>query len=288
MPRPDEIEEQDDDLLLDGDDAEPDFEVPEDGPIEVPTETRADRRRNRFREQIEAREAAERERDELKRQLEQATRQPVYQPPPQAAPAGPDPIDKELDDIYERRKQLAENYYARSAKGEVSREEHDKYLRDARKLEGETMRLEVRRELARSGHQGQSPQDATRHAVKVRHFDVAANPQAWAYAEHEYLKQTKALGKPDSVDLLDEVMDDARKQFRIGRYKDGAAGPEPTARDRARLAGPPRGSASPQGKRTYQMSELERQMADIAFEHIEDPKERYRLYAQGLTSDSKK
>lgn len=273
-------ENLDDDLDLEqgqGGEGAVDFDVPDDGDFEVPTLTRAEKRRNRFREQIEAREDAEREVKRLRDEMESLKRsfQSAPQQPPQPKD---DPLKGQLDDLYRRRRELAENYSTRQQGGGLTQEDHDSYIQRARELEEETMRVSARREIAASGAGNQrSPGDEVQSALKARAIDVAANPHAWKWAELEYSKR-KLEGRPDSIDMFDEVMEDARRTYRIGKYKDGG---EPSAATRSRLAGPPRGGAAPSGKPQGQkMTQLEREMADVMYSHISDPKERYRLYVK--------
>ncbi len=299
MP-PDPMEQDDEELDTEeqekDEDLPEDFNVPDDESesFNVPTETHKQRRANRFKEQIEKREAAESERDDLRRQLDEQRRQP---PPNYAQPPGPpqpaaDPFKDKMATARATRQQVYTAYQDRvTAAGEtgLTKEEQDQWQNRAADADDAIAEVRLdKRDARRAVHDAGN---ASKVMVRSRHADVAGNQLAWNEANTRLQRAIAPRhlggeGKPDDLDTLDTVMDEIREVYRMGQHRHG--GQRVTEADKRRHAGVPRGGGAPPAeKKGYTMTALDRDMADIAFDHIEDDKERYRLYAEDLKNDTK-
>ena len=277
----DEDESGDDDDFIVPDDETEDFVVPE--------ETAKQRKAARGREYNDRRrEDAERERDDLRRELDEMRRRPAQQ-----APAQPQ------RDIHADRVQAAHD--ARTAVYEghateqqalgntaMSAERQKEWLKKSQAADDVLADARANRRDAQRASQNSG--EEARRQLAARHPDITSNPTAMAVARGLYAKATAGRhehgdGKPDNHETMDEVMDQVRETLHMGRHRHG--GQAPTDADRRKHQGVPRGrGAPPPAKRGYKMTELDRKMADIALDTIEDPKERYRVYAKGLENDT--
>jgi len=280
---PEQDEELVEDLGLEEEDKqEDDFEIPEEGEFVVPEPTRREKKKNRFAEQIRRAEAAEAEAQRLRAELEASRR---VAPPPPTTPA-PDPYEDKIRDAEKRRAQLFEAYnnaVAASGQQGMAKEVHDDYLGRARDIDAELTDLRVERKLARVN--ASAPGDQAKLMIRARHADVFAHPLAAAEAEVAYKRATaprslQGDGKPDNLETLDEVMEEVRKRYRLGNHRHGGHDVDPA--QARRYAGVPRGTGAPVAARSgYKMTDLDREMADIAFPNL-PPKERYQLYARDM------
>jgi hypothetical protein len=154
-----------------------------------------------------------------------------------AARQVPDNTNDEEDDEAEfeeryaaKQKQHVDAYKALIAKGHnATQADKDEYAKLSAKIERERINMVAERMLdRRSADQSQrTTQDVMRVAIRTRHQDVYAKPQAVAYAEGEFRK-LRAMGKPDSQETLDLAMNAARRAFGINKE------PAPSATERSR------------------------------------------------------
>jgi hypothetical protein len=244
--------------------------------------SREDKKQNRYREEVEGRIRAEEKarlyEEELNR-FRMAPQQPTPQPPvPQE-----DPVQRSLDENYTNRVRLFEAYQAKVSGGTLSPDEQDKYLKDSRALEEKQQELIAEKVLRKSGMGQQDPNAAMRQTIQSRYFDVVSNPQVrqWTIGRYHQRIAEGASSDPNSViPLLDDIADEARQRFRIGKYRNG---PAPTEATKARHTGPPAGG-SPDSKdkpRGIKMTPELKKMANSLYSHIPDEKERYQKWANG-------
>lgn len=282
--------EQDDDLLEEQDEEKDetedgdDFEIPEEGEFVVPQMTRKEKKRNRFAEQIRRAEEAERENARLQAELD-ATRR-YAAPPPAPPPQQEDPFERQIQEAETNRTQLFEAYnnaVAAAGKDGLSKQTQDEYLRRARELDAKLTDLRVDRRIAAT--QSASAGDPAKVMVRARHMDVFSHPLAADEAKVAYKRATSAKhlggeGRPDNLETLDSVMDEVRQRYKLGNFRHGGQPVDPS--DARRYGGVPRGTGAPTKQaQGYRMTEVDREMADMAFPHL-PPKERYQLFAKDM------
>jgi hypothetical protein len=116
--------------------------------------------------------------------------------------------------------------------------------------------------------------------------DIAGNKAAFAYADG-YWKQQRAKGRNDGIELFKEALETAREEFKTAPRK--GPGGKPTEAQRAKYAGQGKGAgggAAPNGR--FRMSKEMVEMADIAYDHIDDPDVRRQTWAREVGSKMKK
>jgi len=187
-----------------------------------------------------------------------------------------DPLQEEIDAVYKRRRNLAQQHSERAQAGTLTAAEEEVMLKEGRELEESTAALVYRREAAKE-RDNVDPRQKTIERIQIQYPDVAENAGAWAWADGR-ARQLLAKGRQYSQDLVREVMEETRREFRIG----GAASPRDD-RTRASLAAPTRGSGSraaapASGK--IRMTPMMRSMADAAYPNIKDVKKRYQHWAE--------
>ncbi len=240
--------------------------------------SRNEKRANRYQDAKDERDSHRDRANRLEAELAVARSQSQQQIHRPAAPMD-DPLEKELDDTYNQRKQVFSAWEAKRAQGSMTQQDSDDYMNQARKLERKERDLEgdIR---DRKRNASRDPNELIRAQIQARHMDVYGDNKAVNWAEGLY-QQKIAEGDKDSMELLDDCMDKARMQFRIG--KKGRAGHESSKRDQQRFAGPPRGAGAAAGPptRTIKMTHDMRRMADEYGRHIKDQGERMQHWVNG-------
>lgn len=185
--------------------------------------------------------------------------------------------DEDFEARYsELQKQHTGAYQALVAKGRsITQADKDEYAKLSARIERQRVEMVAERLIERrqGAQSAQTANDVMRAAIRARHQDVYSNPKAVLYAEGEFRK-LRALGKADSRDTLDEAMNSARRAFRMGGQ------PEPSASQRSKFAGAPRGYGG--GERepgVVKMTAELRRMANAKYSHIKDEEKRYKLWA---------
>jgi hypothetical protein len=115
--------------------------------------------------------------------------------------------------------------------------------------------------------------------LQARYFDLAQNPSAYRWLLGR-LQQRLAEGADNrDLSVMDEIADEARAKFRIGRRRNG---PAPSDATRARHTGVPTGMAAPpkEAPRGIKMDKHMKQMAISLYPNV-PPKEAYKLWANG-------
>lgn len=269
-----------------------DMNVADDDPVDIPfepepdTRTRKQKKQDRFKRFEKEAEEAKRRAQELEMQnlrLQQQLLSGQVQQT-QAPPAAPqvDPIDAAVDETYEQRKRLYESYAAKKEAGQITPEGEKEYLESAKKLEMRQQEL-VAEKVSRRNIPQPDPSAAFRQAVQAQHFDVVNNPQALEWVKGNYAMKRAKTGA-DSMELLNESMDEARQEFRLGKYKDG---PPPSSRQKSRYHGESSMVSSGAGNKnssTIRMSKSQRDMAYAMYPHL-DEKEALKTWVREVGGD---
>jgi hypothetical protein len=212
----------------------------------------------------------------MRRENERLRAQPTpqsYTPQPQA-----DPIQNELDGIYKRQTQLQEAFAARTQANNLSAEEHKEMLVQARELDEKKQELIATRAIQRAGVAQQNPNTSMQQMLQARYFDLAQNPAAYRWSLGR-LQQRLAEGANNrDLSVMDEIADEAREKFRIGRRRNGTP---PSDATRARHTGVPTGmTTQPERPRGIKMDKHMKRMAIALYPGIPE-KEAYKKWANG-------
>lgn len=209
----------------------------EDKPGESPEERKSRRERRQERLQLklqrgkQAEEELERERaekQELRERLARLEGVVAGQGQRQPANDGKDPFEAELDAIYEEQQSAYQAAQAEIAAGKMTPERTKFYERIARDIDTRRARVNARREIALTEPLRQ--QQTARQQWEAKHPEVYGNPRAYEYAEGRF-KQRRAMGETITSAVVDEIMEEAKVQFKLGGK------PAPSASERARLSG---------------------------------------------------
>jgi hypothetical protein len=262
------------------------LEVDADGAIDVafdaPEElkpSRDEKKRNRYREEQEGRLKAETENEMLKQELQRLRAQPA---PQYVAPPQPqvDPTQQELDSVYDRQQELQNSFMLEQQAGTLTPEKSTEMMSKARKLDERKLELIAQRTNRQSGVGQQDPNAGMRQMLQSRYFDVMQNETAkkWAMGR---LQQRLAEGANNSdLSLMDDIAEETRSRFKIGRYRNGNPPSEAT---KNRHTGAPTGMASTtqERPRSIKMTPQYRSMANAYAPHIKDDAARYKHWANG-------
>jgi chromosome segregation ATPase len=192
-----------------------------------------------------------------------------------------DPFQTKLDDVYQRRRDLAARYTAESRRdGGISKPERDEFEKRAKDLEMEQMELVASRAAVRLRPAQPDPELT---AIRARHYDVLSHPQAakWANA---VLEQTVAEGAQVNPTVIDEIADRARGRF-------GLAGPRKVSdAEKSKYTGAPKAGqvSSKEPPSTYRMTKDDKKMADSLYSHIKDDSTRYRTWVKEVAMSAEK
>lgn len=189
-----------------------------------------------------------------------------------------DPLDADIENVNRQAQLLRDAYNARG--GKMTPEERARFAAEAEQLDNRRIELRVQKQikslnLPKAQDPSQVRAQAAYSIVAARHPDVAQKPEAFRYAESLYNARVMVPGTKPGIELLDQVMEDARERFGL------VAKPKPTENTRAQFAGPPKGNASAgstAGPRTFKPTKDHWKMADAAFGYIKDPKKRMQMF----------
>jgi len=188
---------------------------------------------------------------------------------------GNDPLQAELDDVLDQQEALAERVTALGEK--MTPEQEAKFRAKARQLDIRKQELIAERVNKRNAPR-EDPNTATRRGLEVAYADVYASPAARNYAKAEFLRlvnhPNEALRQPDGLATVKLALENTRKEFGMSRAA-------PTERERARTSGVSRGGTGGGGRSSVvTMGNFEKSLADKAFPHIKNDKERYDKWAK--------
>lgn len=255
------------------DESEEQLVTDEDKPGESPEERKARRERRqerlqtKLREGKQAKEELERERQEkqeLRERLARLEGAVAATSRQQPASDGKDPFEAELDAIYAEQQSAYQAAQAELAAGggKMPPERVKHYERVARDIDSRRSRVHARREIALTEPIRQ--QTTARQQWEQKHPEVYSNPRAYEYAEGRF-KQRRAMGETITNAVVDEIMEEAKVQFKLGGK------PAPSASERARLSGTASsGSGGGGSKEPIALSKNMRKIAVAAYDHLSE------------------
>jgi len=276
---------------------------------EIDKPSRKEKKRNRYRENIQAREAAEKalEAERAARAAEIAAKDAqVAQALAQARDAlefakqntikattqRVDPLDEEEAQADRERRLVYREYQQRQLdqKNPITPKELEEFETRAMAAEKKQSMVQFKRALREQPQpqqqvQGNPALEALRMQLAVQHPEIAASQEAQTYADGIY-KTLIAQRKPADLNTLKDALDKTEQFFRYGKYKNAdARTPDPTLRDK--LQGPGRGAAAQGGEapKSITMTKQLQQLADKAYSHIRDPKQRYEKWAKSVGAE---
>jgi hypothetical protein len=187
----------------------------------------------------------------------------------------PDPVQKELDEVYADQERVVGDYNRRvaqyqSAQQEMPDEEARAWRKKAREVEERKAVVLIKRA---GGGQQQDPQQITQHMLRGDYPDVYANPAALASAHGEFFK-LRARGEPDSIATARKAMDTTRDEFGLSDKR--RVNPD----DARRYRGEPRGGTGGGSKQParVQWNKTLQSMADSMYSHEPDSKKRAQMW----------
>lgn len=175
-----------------------------------------------------------------------------------------DPYQERLAAVYARQKEAH-----RAATAEIKSEQWNEareayYERIAQDIETEKATIIAERTLASRSHANRAEQ--AQQVWVQKYPEVYGNDRAYRFAEASFRRKQALLepGQTPTAEMVDEVMNEAMTQFRLGSKK------APTANERQRLSGVPSsgsgGGTAPSGG--VQMTPLLRNMATAAYSDL--------------------
>lgn len=254
--------------------------------------SRDEKKRNRFAEmkaesERKVAEAEQRARDAEERARRNEAEALAARAAAQYAPKqdAKDELKEAVDRTYRERSQLAELFEQKRASKTLTSEEYAQMQRRDQELDIEQKRLVTRMELRDRGIQpGAGSHDPQREMqiaqmaqIRSHYPDVLANPAAANYAGALHALRRAENPGADNWDMVHQVMEETREKFGIG-------GKKPTEGSKRKLMGAPTGAqASKEAEpvRKVVMGPAQQRLADKLYAHIEDPKERYKMWAKG-------
>lgn len=135
-----------------------------------------------------------------------------------------DDLDTRLMENYNKRVRLSANIEARRANGEqLTDEERNQYLREAKELDDEQYELRFKKYGSTPQPQQPVQQEAPQvQALKYKYGDVITNQRATAWATGQMqatlAEREHQPTQEEAMQILDEVMERTRQRFRIGSY----------------------------------------------------------------------
>lgn len=189
--------------------------------------------------------------------------------------------DKELDDVWEQRANLASEYQRIDPK-QMTPELRKQYMDRAKKLE--IKQADLLAERAASKHR-QPAEDPRIVALRVKHSDVMGDPTKWEAAQMYYNDKVRK-GEREGPELIEKAMAYARG-FSLDTSRRQA---QASDTDRQRHVGPPASGA--RGSRedaptTVRLTKHDMKMADAMYSHIPEEK-RYQHFHKEILSKKEK
>lgn len=251
---------------------------PEEEEEEEREPSRKERRKNRFTEANARAEAAEARARQLEQENQRAWQ--LLQRQPQQQPQTPekDPLDDELEQIYREHELTLNEYNQKSRDGQLTPELERHYWNKAKDIEQRKIENRARKLLRKENIRPSDPNEAVRVMLNRRYADVLQIPGAKDWAQG-YFVQQRALGRPDTEDLLDESMAAARRQFGIQNGRR----PSPDQATRQRYTGVPVGggaNGSGESSQKIVMTAPLRKLARLAYPKLSE-REAYEKWAKG-------
>lgn len=193
-----------------------------------------------------------------------------------------DELEDQEREIHSRQKSLGIEFEVHRASKTLSAEKAEAYDLQARELNQKLQNIAAQRAV-----RGVIPQLV--QAQEARHYqtlyaDVHANPAALRYAKGRF-EMLAARGEPQSPQLVEKAMGDARAQFGLS----GGAR-EPSDADRSRYTGASGSASSRGGAPRVKLGRAEQAMAMAMYSNVTggDEKKAYKMWAAGPGSKALK
>lgn len=183
------------------------------------------------------------------------------------------PSQKEIKSVQTEEENLLMEFNGLPAQEQDGR--RAEYREKFRNIEAKKIAAYVRAALPQQRQGGMSEQDVQQMMLKAQYPTLARDPRAWAWAGSRY-QQYLLEGQQGGRDLEARVAQEAMERYKL------ASPPDPTMEDRRRHTSISRGGreASARKKDTFVMTDTYKQMADVAYSHIKDDRERWATWAR--------
>lgn len=159
--------------------------------------------------------------------------------------------------------QTRQHQEAQAHKGQLPRERQDWYRREASKLTLKQSELTDNTNRARNYDPKAAEQANRMSQLRARYPDVMSDPRYIAYADGA-MKMLEAQDHPVGWETADAAIEQTRRQFKLGPYRNGPAVDRHT---RERLSGLPRGAGGEAGeKRTFKMTKQDKVLAEALYD----------------------
>lgn len=240
--------------------------------------TRRDKKNLRFKEFEKRAEEAERKAEEAMRRASEAERRAsiadtiaAFQKPPAI-----DPYQKAMDDAYDRKLSAWQMYGEALRNESLTDERRADLLQKARSADDDYNRQLFQQELTK--HSKKSQEDPNLVALKHKYPDVMFDPRAARYAYGEYQRRKVLYPDKSEDQLVEEAVQDTRKQLRIGPFSQGSPN------SRQKFYGTTRGAvaAGRDKPRTINLREHPHilRMANEMYSHIPDERKRLETWVK--------
>ena len=165
-----------------------------------------------------------------------------------------DPYKSELDNISAQERALGIEWETKRASKSLTQTDIDNYDRKARDFHQQRANIAARKAINEA--MPQLIQQQQRTHFQTKHADVFANGAAHEYAKGTY-QQLRAMGHPESEALVDQAMNEARRQFGLS----GVTKFAPTEQEKRQLMGMGASGGRQVADNTVKMGKPEKAMA---------------------------
>lgn len=171
------------------------------------------------------------EQQQLKQELAELRARVNQPPPPPQAASGKDPWEEALDKVYEKQNDAYMAAQAEIKAGTWNADRSKHYEKIAREVETEKTRIILDRGMAARSQQQRA--ESAQQIWVNKYPEVYNNPRAYQFAEATFNRKKSLLepGQTVTADMIDEVMNEAMQQFRLGPKR------APTASEKSKLSG---------------------------------------------------
>lgn len=226
-------------------------------------EERVKRLLDQGKQSKEEAKALREEQAQLKQELAEL-RARVNQPPPPPPQSGKDPWEEALDKVYEKQGDAYQAAQAEIKAGTWTPERAKHYEKIARDVETEKTRIILDRGMAMRSQQQRA--ESAQQIWVNKYPEVYNNPRAYQFAEATFNRRKALLDPGQSVthEMIDEVMNEAMTQFKLGPKR------APTASEKSKLSGLPSSGGGGGSSRSdgIQMTPELKRMAVAAYSEL--------------------
>lgn len=194
-----------------------------------------------------------------------------------------DPYQQELDNISAQERALGIEWETKRASKQLTQDAIDTYDRKARDFSQQRANIAARKAINEA--MPQLVQYQQRAHFQTKHADVHANLGALEYAKGTY-QQLRAMGHAESEALVDQAMNEARRQFGLS----GVTKFAPTEHEKRQLMGMSASGGRQVADNTVKMGKAEKAMAMAMYgEHFNgDEKKVYSHWAKKIGIKAKR